>query len=116
MPVSALSGGGQQKVLFARWLARTEVKVMIFDEPTRGIDIATKEEIHGLIRELAQKGLAIIVISSDLPEVLTLSHRIYVMRNGLIAGHFINQGNLPEEILKASIGLSMPTPEIEVKA
>ena len=116
MPVSALSGGGQQKVLFARWLARTEVKVMIFDEPTRGIDIATKEEIHGLIRELAQKGLAIIVISSDLPEVLTLSHRIYVMRNGLIAGHFINQGNLPEEILKASIGLSMTTSEIEVKA
>ncbi len=116
MPVSALSGGGQQKVLFARWLARMEVKVMIFDEPTRGIDIATKEEIHGLIRELAQKGLAIIVISSDLPEVLTLSHRIYVMRNGLISGHFINQGNLQEEILKASIGLSMSTPEIEVKA
>lgn len=114
VPVSSLSGGGQQKVLFARWLAHQGMKVMIFDEPTRGIDVTTKQEIHDLIRVLAQQGLAVIVVSSDLPEVLALGMRIYVMREGAVAGHFMNQENVREEILKTSIGLAKATSGIEV--
>ncbi|WP_020374188.1 sugar ABC transporter ATP-binding protein [Sulfobacillus thermosulfidooxidans] len=105
-PVSSLSGGGQQKVLFARWLTRDDLSVMIFDEPTRGIDVATKNEIHELIRQLAQRGMAVIVVSSDLPEILDLCSRIYVMRQGAIVGEF--DGNLTnhEDILALSIGLA----------
>jgi ABC-type sugar transport system ATPase subunit len=80
-----LSGGNQQKVVLAKWLA-TAPRVLIVDEPTRGVDVGTKAEIYGLMRELARGGLAILVISSDLPEVLTISDRILVMRAGVLAG------------------------------
>jgi ABC-type sugar transport system ATPase subunit len=105
VPVGSLSGGGQQKILFARWLSHQGMAVMIFDEPTRGIDVATKDEIHDLLRSLAQDGMAVIVISSDLSELLALSTRIYVMRDGTIVDHFFNQGDLREPVLRASIGL-----------
>jgi rhamnose transport system ATP-binding protein len=81
----SLSGGNQQKVALARWLA-TKPRVLILDEPTQGVDIATKADIHRLIRELAEAGVAVLLISSDLPEVLALSHRIGVMRGGTLIG------------------------------
>ncbi|HTW26328.1 MAG TPA: sugar ABC transporter ATP-binding protein [Acetobacteraceae bacterium] len=83
--VGLLSGGNQQKVVLAKWLA-TEPRVLIVDEPTRGVDVGTKAEIYGLMRALARDGLSILVISSDLPEVLTISDRILVMRAGALAG------------------------------
>jgi rhamnose transport system ATP-binding protein len=83
--VGQLSGGNQQKVVIARWLA-TNPKVLILDEPTRGVDVGAKEEIHGLIHDLAAEGLAILLISSDLPEVLALSDRVGVIREGRLVG------------------------------
>ncbi len=83
--VAALSGGNQQKVVLARWLA-TNPKVLILDEPTRGIDVGAKAGIHELMRELARAGAAILMISSELPEVIGMSDRILVMRDGTIAG------------------------------
>ena len=80
--VNNLSGGNQQKVLFGEWLA-TEPEVLIVDEPTRGIDVGTKAEIHRLLRNLAEQGKAVMVISSDLPEALRISDRIAVMRRGI---------------------------------
>lgn len=84
-PVKLLSGGNQQKVVIAKWLVR-DCDILIFDEPTRGIDVGAKEEIYGLLQELAATGKSIIVISSELPEVLRLSHRIVVMANGRVKG------------------------------
>jgi rhamnose transport system ATP-binding protein len=84
-PVAALSGGNQQKVALARWLA-TSPSVLILDEPTQGVDIGAKAEIHGLIRELAARGLAVLMISSDLPELLALSDRVLVMHRGRVTG------------------------------
>ena len=81
--VGALSGGNQQKVVLAKWLA-TEPRVLILDEPTRGIDIGAKVEVHRIISELAASGLAIILISSDLPEVLAMSDRILVLHEGAV--------------------------------
>jgi ribose transport system ATP-binding protein len=83
--VKTLSGGNQQKVVIAKWLAR-DCDVLIFDEPTRGIDVGAKEEIYKLLNDLADQGKAIIVISSELPEVLRLSHRIVVMSQGRVTG------------------------------
>ncbi|MDR5806247.1 MULTISPECIES: sugar ABC transporter ATP-binding protein [unclassified Caballeronia] len=83
--VGLLSGGNQQKVVLAKWLA-SKPRVLIVDEPTRGVDVGTKAEIYALMRELAREGLAILVISSDLPEILTISDRILVMRGGQLAG------------------------------
>ena len=92
-----LSGGNQQKVVIGKWLF-TESDVLIFDEPTRGIDVGAREEIYHIIDDLAQKGTAILVISSDLPEVLTISDRIYVMREGRIAGE-LNCDSATQELI-----------------
>ncbi len=80
-----LSGGNQQKVVLSKWLF-TDAKVMIFDEPTRGIDVGAKVEIYNLINELAARGVGILMISSELSEVLGMSDRILVMREGHISG------------------------------
>jgi len=80
-----LSGGNQQKVVIAKWLVK-DCDILIFDEPTRGIDVGAKEEIYRLLNELAQRGKSIIMISSELPEVLRMSHRIVVMSEGRIVG------------------------------
>ena len=85
--VGKLSGGNQQKVMLAKWL-ETRPRLLIFDEPTRGIDVGAKTEVHGIIRELAKQGVAIVVISSDLPEVLALADRVLVMREGRQMGVF----------------------------
>ena len=84
-PVSSLSGGNQQKVLLARWLA-TKAKVLLFDEPTKGVDVGAKAEIYKVIGDLAAEGLGVIVVSSYLPEVLGLADRVLVMREGGVAG------------------------------
>lgn len=90
-----LSGGNQQKVVLSKWMA-TNPKVLIFDEPTRGIDVGAKVEIYKLMNQLAQQGVAILMISSELPEVLGMSDRIMVIHEGKIAG-FLNRGEATEE-------------------
>jgi len=86
-PVLSLSGGNQQKVLFARWLSvQPEPGIIILDEPTRGVDVGSKAEIHRLISELSTRGAAVLVISSDLPELLAVSSKMVVLRRGAIAG------------------------------
>ncbi|MBI1173170.1 ATP-binding cassette domain-containing protein [bacterium] len=83
--VGKLSGGNQQKVMLAKWL-ETKPRILIFDEPTRGVDVGAKAEVHNIIRQLASEGVAVLVISSDLPEVLALADRVLVMREGAQAG------------------------------
>ncbi|GAK59278.1 ABC transporter related protein [Candidatus Vecturithrix granuli] len=101
--VTALSGGNQQKVVLARWLAQNP-KILILDEPTRGIDVASKEEIHNRIFALASQGISIIIISSELPEVMKLSDRVLVMHEGKISGTFAQGEADSTTILKAAIG------------
>jgi len=84
-PAGTLSGGNQQKLVLAKWLL-AEAAVLLFDEPTRGVDVATKVELHRIIRSLADAGRAVLVISSELPEILALADRILVMREGRVAG------------------------------
>jgi rhamnose transport system ATP-binding protein len=97
-PVSSLSGGNQQKVLLARWLA-THAKVLLFDEPTKGVDVGAKSEIYTVIGDLAAEGLAVIVVSSYLPEVLGLADRVLVMREGLVAGELTAAEATEEAVL-----------------
>lgn len=100
--VGALSGGNQQKVALARWLA-TQPKVLILDEPTQGVDVGAKGEIHRLIGELAESGLAVLLISSDLPEVLALSDRLLVMREGTVVAELPGGSDGPA-VMAAALG------------
>jgi ABC-type sugar transport system ATPase subunit len=93
-----LSGGNQQKVVIARWL-RTGARVFLFDEPTRGIDVGAKAEIHDLLRRLAATGAAVLVISSEMPELLTVAHRIGIMREGRLVQTLANGAGVTEELL-----------------
>ena len=102
--IASLSGGNQQKVTLARWLALGP-KVLIVDEPTRGIDIGAKVEVHNLLFELARSGIAVIAISSELPEVLAISDRIVTMREGRVTGE-IKSEDANEEILMSMMTLS----------
>jgi rhamnose transport system ATP-binding protein len=103
VPTSSLSGGNQQKVVISKWL-ETNPKVLILDEPTRGIDVGSKVEVHQLIDELAAAGMAIILISSDMPEVLAMSDRVLVMREGRQAA-ILNHGEATQErVLSAAMG------------
>ena len=102
-PVSSLSGGNQQKVVIAKWLAAAP-KVLIMDEPTRGIDVGTKAEIYKLIGQLAEKGHAIVLISSEMPEILGLSDRIMVMRQGKVVDTLDRADATEEKILKMYLG------------
>jgi ABC-type sugar transport system ATPase subunit len=97
-PVSSLSGGNQQKVLLARWLA-TRAKVLLFDEPTKGVDVGAKAEIYTVIGDLAADGLGVVVVSSYLPEVLGLADRVIVMREGTIAGQLPAADATEEDVL-----------------
>ena len=97
-PIISLSGGNQQKVILSRWLM-TEPKVLILDEPTRGIDVGAKAEIHKLIRQLAQEGRGVIVVSSELPELLAVSDRIIVMREGVMTAELEASQTNQEEIM-----------------
>lgn len=101
--VGTLSGGNQQKVVLAKWLL-TNPKVLFLDEPTRGIDVGAKQEIYTYINELAQKGLAIVLVSSELPEVLGLSDRVLVLHEGKMTGEFARADATPEKIMAAATG------------
>ena len=83
--VGNLSGGNQQKIVLARWLTQN-CSVLLLDEPTRGVDVGARGEIYTIVRDLAAKGLAVILVSSDMPELIGLSHRVLVMRSGGVAG------------------------------
>jgi rhamnose transport system ATP-binding protein len=107
--VGKLSGGNQQKVMLAKWL-ETKPRILIFDEPTRGIDVGAKAEVHNIIRELAKQGVAILVISSDLPEVLALADRILIMREGRQMGIFDISKATQENVMALATG------QIDVKA
>ena len=98
-----LSGGNQQKVVLSKWL-NTNPRLLILDEPTRGIDVGAKAEVHHIINDLAAQGLAIILISSDLPEVLAMSDRILVMREGRQMGIFNREEFTQERIMSAAMG------------
>jgi len=104
--VGNLSGGNQQKVVLARWLALNP-KVLIVDEPTRGIDVAAKAEVHSLLYDLAGTGIAILAISSELPEILTISDRILTMRAGRITGE-LARSEATEERLMQLMALEQP--------
>jgi ABC-type sugar transport system ATPase subunit len=100
--VETLSGGNQQKALFAKWLLR-EPRVLLIDEPTRGVDVAAKTQIHRLVVELARNGMAVVVVSSEIEEVLGLSHRVLVLRQGRVVGEF-PRGAPREDVMAAAFG------------
>jgi rhamnose transport system ATP-binding protein len=102
-PTGSLSGGNQQKVVISKWL-ETNPKVLILDEPTRGIDVGAKVEVHQLVDDLVARGMAIILISSDLPEVLAMSDRILVMREGRQMAIFERREATQEKVLSAAMG------------
>jgi rhamnose transport system ATP-binding protein len=108
VPVAALSGGNQQKVVLSKWLD-TRPRVLILDEPTRGIDVGSKAEVHQIIDELANEGFAIILISSDLPEVLAISDRILVMREGRQMTILAHDQATAEIVLSAAMGQESPS-------
>lgn len=101
-PVSSLSGGNQQKVALARWLT-TEPRIIILDEPTQGVDVHAKAEIHGIIRNLAAQGMAILLISSDLPELMSMAGAIAVMRGGTIVSVIDRGRATPEMVLDLAL-------------
>ncbi len=110
-PARELSGGNQQKVVLSKWLLTDPQWALILDEPTRGIDVGAKSEVHHLMGELARQGKSILMISSDLPEVLAMSDRIIVMREGRITGHFTRSEATQEKIMAAATGQSLtPSP------
>jgi len=106
-PVAALSGGNQQKIALAKWLAR-DCRILIIDEPTRGVDVGAKAAIHAMIDDLARRGIGIILISSELPEVLHLSTRILVMRHGRIVGEVARKDATQESVLRLMAGVQEP--------
>jgi rhamnose transport system ATP-binding protein len=109
--VGKLSGGNQQKVMLSKWL-NTRPQLLVLDEPTRGIDVGAKAEVHHIINDLAAQGLGIILISSDLPEVLAMSDRILVMREGRQMGVFDREEATQETILTAAMGQAREAVEV----
>ncbi|TIQ86197.1 MAG: sugar ABC transporter ATP-binding protein, partial [Mesorhizobium sp.] len=103
--VGTLSGGNQQKIVIAKWLA-TAPKVIILDEPTKGIDIGSKAAVHGFMAELVAQGLSVIMVSSELPEILGMSDRVVVMREGRIASIYDNKGLDAETLVKTAAGIA----------
>jgi ABC-type sugar transport system ATPase subunit len=106
--VAGLSGGNQQKIVLAKWLAASS-QILILDEPTRGVDVGAKAEIHALIGELAARGTAILVISSELPEVISLSDRIVVLRGGRVAGELARREATEDAVLRLMAGIGEPS-------
>jgi ribose transport system ATP-binding protein len=104
-PVLELSGGNQQKVVLAKWLS-LEPRVLILDEPTRGVDGGAKQEIYRLMRSAAERGMGILMISSEMEEVIGLSDRVLVMREGRIAGELTGDQSCEPQVLKLAVGAS----------
>ena len=110
-PISSLSGGNQQKCLIGKWLSLAP-KVIIMDEPTRGIDVGAKREIHALLRQLAESGVGMIVVSSELPEVIGVSDRVAVMHEGCLAGFLEGEEVTEENIMKLASGEQLAEKEL----
>jgi inositol transport system ATP-binding protein len=104
--IKLLSGGNQQKVLVSRWLLTTP-DILMIDEPTRGIDVGAKAEIHRLMSTLAQEGKAVLMVSSELPEILGMSDRVLVMHEGRISGEFSREEVTQEKIMTAATGAAV---------
>jgi ABC-type sugar transport system ATPase subunit len=100
--ISSLSGGNRQKVVLAKWMAM-HPRIFIFDEPTHGIDVGSKAQVHNVIHELAKQGLAILVISSDLPEILAISDRVLVISDGALVAEFPRDAATQENIMAAAV-------------
>jgi ABC-type sugar transport system ATPase subunit len=101
--VANMSGGNQQKIILARWLP-ADTRLVIMDEPTRGIDVGSKSEIYQIMNDLTERGVAIIMISSELPEVLAMSDRVLVMREGTIVGELPRAAATEEAVMKLAVG------------
>ena len=97
--IGNLSGGNQQKVMIGRWLA-TDPKILILDEPTRGVDVGAKAEIYAIMNELVKKGMSIIMISSEMPEIINMSDRVYVMNDGRVTGCLDHEDVTQEKIMQ----------------
>ena len=115
LAVAKLSGGNQQKVMLSKWL-NTRPSLLILDEPTRGIDVGAKAEVHAMIGELAAEGIGIILISSDLPEVLAMSDRVLVMREGRQMAIFDRDEATQETVMTAAMGQAAGAPDDRVAA
>jgi D-xylose transport system ATP-binding protein len=107
LPITSLSGGNQQKAVLSKMLL-TRPKVLILDEPTRGVDVGAKYEIYQLMLELARQGVAIIMVSSEMPEVLGVSDRVLVVCEGRLRGDFVNDGLSQETVLAAALDQAVP--------
>jgi ribose transport system ATP-binding protein len=103
VPVGRLSGGNQQKVVLGRWL-QAQPRVFILEEPTRGVDVGAKAEVYRLMEQLAEEGAAILLVSSELPEILSMSDRILTLCDGRISGEFRRGEVSQEEVLDSAIG------------
>ena len=103
LPVGTLSGGNQQKVVIAKWLGM-DPQLIILDEPTRGIDVGAKKDIYDLMNKLTEQGVSIIMVSSELPEVLGMSDRIMVIHEGTVAGILESQGATQESVITLATG------------
>ena len=110
-PLSGLSGGNQQKVVIAKWLGLNP-RIVILDEPTKGIDVGAKQAVYQLIAEMVAQGLAVILVSSELPEVMHLAHRVIVMRRGRQVGEFAHGSADAETLVAAASGLALPPPAV----
>jgi rhamnose transport system ATP-binding protein len=104
-PAASLSGGNQQKVVLAKWLA-TRPQILIMDEPTKGIDVATKARVHEFISQLAAQGLAIILVSSELPEILGMADNVLVMHEGRVTARLARGEATGERLIRAAMGQS----------
>jgi ABC-type sugar transport system ATPase subunit len=103
--VRNLSGGNQQKVVLAKWMTG-DARVFLFDEPTRGVDVGAKAEIYALMLTLLARGAAIVMVSSELPEVLGMSHRVLVIRGGTIVAEFAHGEASPPKVIAAAAGVA----------
>ena len=101
--VKSLSGGNQQKVVLAKWLLRNP-SIFMLDEPTRGIDVGSKDEIYARISELSEEGISVLLLSSEMPEVISLAHRIIILKDGEIKGEIEGLGATQNEILLIASG------------
>ena len=102
--IRSLSGGNQQKIVLSKWLMK-DIRVLILDEPTRGVDVGAKVEIYNIITELAEKGIAVIMVSSELPELLGMCDRIIVLSRGRVTGNIKREDFSQERIMRAATGL-----------